>query len=231
MSEAIGSLNIAVVEDDPRFRRGLETLFAFTPGFRLVACHGAAEPLVAAAERARDAGAPLPWDLAIMDIQLPGMDGVAAVQRLKAAWPDTPIVMLTVFEEPSTILGAICAGADGYLLKRTPAPELIALIRSVVAGGAPLTAGVARTVLDLLRHSEGPLPGTGLASGAARVDLTEREQEVLRGLVKGLAYKQVGGELGISIDTVRAHIRGIYRKLQVHSVAEAVARAIREQLT
>ena len=224
------TLRVTVVEDDPRFRRSLETLLSFSPGFTLAASHGSAEPLVAAAERAKEEDAAPGWDLVIMDIQLPGMDGIAAVGRLKAAWPSIPVVMLTVFEEPATILHAICAGADGYLLKRTPAPELLALLRSIAGGGAPLTAGVARTVLDLLRHSEGPArPAAG--GTPERLELTAREQEVLRGLVRGMAYKQVADSLGISIDTVRAHIRGIYRKLQVHSVAEAVARAIREQLT
>jgi DNA-binding NarL/FixJ family response regulator len=127
------------------------------------------------------------------------------------------------------VLDAIRAGADGYLLKQTPPAELLAELRAVRAGGAPLTAGVARTVLDLLRTGAGGR-ATGRTGAPARLDLTDREQDVLRCLVQGLAYKQAASRLGISIDTVRAHVRNIYGKLRVHTAAEAVGRAVRERL-
>lgn len=194
-------------------------------GFALAASFGSALPALAYLDRA---GSGCPWDLVLMDLDLPQMKGIEATREVKSRAPRMPVVVLTVFEEPATILQAICAGADGYLLKRMPAPELLSQLRSIADGGAPLTAGVASTVLNLLRtHPSRP---EFAGPGPARLDLTEREQEVLRGLVGGLAYKQVADVLGISLDTVRTHIRSVYRKLQVHSVAEAVSRAIRERL-
>ena len=217
-------MNVVVVEDDARYRASLETLFGMAPGFALAGRWSSPLEALPALERAVAAGTP--WDLALMDLDLPGMSGIEATRRIKALSPRTLVVVLTVFEEPATILEAICAGADGYLLKKTAPQELLAQLQVVADGGAPITAGVARTVLELVR---GPAPP---ASGAAAdaLQLTQRERDVLRGLTRGLAYKQVADELGISLDTVRTHIRGMYRKLQVHSVAEAVSRAIRERL-
>jgi len=162
-----------------------------------------------------------------MDIELPGLSGIDATRRLKQFWPELPIVVFTVFEEPRVILEAICAGADGYLLKKTSAGEILAQLRGVVAGGAPLTGGVARTILELLRATGGAASGTTVP---ARLDLTDREQDVLRCLTKGMSYKEAADALGIATDTVRYFIRAVYRKLRVHSVAAAVSRAIREGL-
>ncbi|MEZ4652538.1 MAG: response regulator transcription factor [Candidatus Eisenbacteria bacterium] len=212
-------LDIVVVEDDPRYRDSLATLLRHAPGFRLVGVYDSA---VAAVEEL-STGDPKPH-LVLMDLDLPGMRGSEATRRLKSRSPELLIVVLTVFEEPSPILEAVCAGADGYLLKRTPPAELLEQLRIVAGGGSPLTAGVARTVLDLLRGNE------SAHNDADSTGLSEREREVLRGLVDGLAYKQVADRLGISIDTVRTHVRGLYKKLQVHSVAEAVTRALREKL-
>ena len=145
-----------------------------------------------------------------MDVNLPGLNGIDTTRRIKAAVPETLVVVLTVFEDSTTILQAICAGADGYLLKKTGPRELLAQLEVVAGGGAPLTAGVARSVLDLLRGA-GETPDEGVRRGSELL-LTGREQEVLGGLVRGLAYKQVAGELGISLDTVRFHIRGIEGK-------------------
>ena len=138
------------------------------------------------------------------------------------------MVVLTVFEQSGTILEAICAGADGYLVKRTPPSRLVLELRDVMQGGSPLSAGVASTVLGLLRREAA---GRGQwRGGEARLGLTDREQDVLRCLVEGMQYKTVADHLEISLDTVRSHVRSVYGKLQVHSVAEAVSRAIRERL-
>ncbi len=160
------------------------------------------------------------------------MNGIEATRHLKKHLPALTVVMLTVFEEPAIILEAITAGADGYLLKKTPAPELLAQLNAIASGGSPLTPDVARTVLLLLRDKTPKRISGQFFRNASptKLDLTEREHAVLQALVKGLSYKQVGSQLNISIDTVRTHIRAVYRKLQVHSVAEAVARAIREKL-
>jgi DNA-binding NarL/FixJ family response regulator len=133
--------------------------------------------------------------------------------------------MLTAFEDPPRILAAIRAGADGYLLKRAGVAEILEQLRVVASGGSPMTPGIARSVLDLVRAGTGPSP---LETGP---DLSERERAVLGALVRGLAYKQVAADLDLSIDTVRTYIRRIYAKLQVHSATEAVARAVRERLT
>lgn len=219
-------MNVVVVEDDARYRDSLGALFGHTPGFRLVERFGAATD---ALRRIGDGTSPPPaWDLLLMDVDLPGMSGIEATRLVKRLLPDALVVVLTVFEEPNVILEAICAGADGYLLKKTPPAELVSQLKVVAAGGAPLTAGVARTVLQLVRD-----PATGAEpqpNGHGGFQLTERERDVLRGLTRGLAYKQVADTLGLSLDTVRTHVRNIYRKLQVHSVAEAVSRAIRQRL-
>ncbi len=217
-------IRVAVVEDNVRYREGLELLFSHAPGFALAASSGRAATLIADAER----GAHDQWDLVLMDLQLPDLDGISAMRRLKAIAPGLPVVMLTVFEDPATILDAICAGADGYLLKKAPANELLHQLRALALGGAPLTASVARALLDVLRRQRPAEPGQ--AAAAASLDLSEREQDVLRGLVRGLTYQQVADAHRISLDTVRTHVRSIYQKLQVHSVAQAVSRAIRERL-
>jgi DNA-binding NarL/FixJ family response regulator len=225
-------LKIVIVEDDPRYRHSLETLFNNSPGFSLGASFGSAYALLNELDNSQNAARHSSWNVALLDIELPGMNGIEAARRLKQLLPGLNVVMLTVFEEPDIILEAISSGADGYLLKKTPAPELLAQLKAIASGGSPLTPDVARTVLLLLRDSV-PKGITGKLFNTAsptRLDLTEREHAVLQSLVKGLSYKQVATKLNISIDTVRTHIRSVYHKLQVHSVGEAVARAIREKL-
>jgi DNA-binding NarL/FixJ family response regulator len=222
------NLRVAIVEDNPVYRHSLETLFSHADGFALAGTFGSADAALDQISQDLQRSDSPPWDLVLMDLDLPGTNGIEATSRLKKQSPNLAIVILTVFEEPNTILQAISAGADGYLLKKSSANEILTQLRSIAGGGSPLTAGVARTLLALLRankHASGhdsSMPG--------RLELTEREQEVLQCLVRGQSYKQCAEHLGISIDTVRTHIRAVYRKLQVHSVAEAVARAIREKL-
>jgi DNA-binding NarL/FixJ family response regulator len=223
-------LNVAVIEDDPRYRQSLEALLGYAPGFRFAGSYGSAEAALDEVNKNLHWGQELEWSMVIMDLNLPGMSGTEAIKRLKQLLPHMPVVVLTVFEEPTTILEAITSGADGYLLKKTTASELLSQLRMIACGGAPLTSGVARTVLNLLRDTPkgGEVGQPSLSPD--RLDLTEREQAVLQALVRGLSYKQVANHLGISLDTVRTHIRAVYKKLQVHNVAEAVARAIREKL-
>lgn len=214
---------VVTVEDDPRYRASLETLVRHSGEFELAGSFGTPdEALAVLAGMARRGDAP---DLILMDLELPGMTGIECTRRIKALLPEVAVVMLTVFEDRQRLVEAITAGADGYLLKRTPAMLLLDQLRSVMAGGSPLSAGVARTMLEIIRQigSEG-------GEGPAEVDLTPREREVLGCLVQGMSYKAVARGLGISIDTVRSHIRSVYRKLQVNNVAEAVGRALREGL-
>ncbi len=222
-------MRIAIIEDNPRYRDSLELLFTQAEGFVLAASFESGQAALAEAEKLAQSGTVPPWDLVLMDIHLPGLNGIETARRLKARLPELAVVMLTVFEAPRTILEAISAGADGYLLKKASASDILAQLRMIRAGGAPLTAGVARTVLQLLRATR-PESAETPADTAARLTLTQREQEVLQGLVRGLAYKQVADHLCISLDTVRSHVRAVYKKLQVHSVAQAVARAVRDRL-
>jgi len=220
------SLRVAIVEDDARFRKTLNTLLTISPGVSPAGAYLSAErALTAALEVGAGRGA-ASWDLVVMDIELPGISGIECTRRLKALRPELKIVMMTVFEEPSTILEAICAGADGYLLKSTSPEAFLEQVHAVASGGAPLSSEVAKTVLELVRAR---IPSAG-GGAPTRLELTDRQTEVLRGLVAGKSYKQIAADLYISLDTVRSHIRLIYKKLQVNSVAEAVSRAIREQL-
>jgi len=220
-------LRVAIVDDDAPYRSAIADLLALEAGIELAGSFPDPLDLLAVA---RDPARSAPWDLVLMDIEMPARDGIEATATLKARFPDLLVVMLTAFEEPERIVRAIAAGADGYLVKRSDAREVLEEIRAVVAGGSPLTPSVARSVLATLRAAS-PLPG-GVPAGEAlaRYGLSEREAEVLRALVAGKGYKEIGYDLHISVDTVRSHIRKVYRKLQVHSAPEAVARAIRERL-
>ena len=217
---------IVIVEDNPEFRETLGTFLRHQPDFDLVATFGAAEPALAEAERAHAEGGRIGWDLVLMDIELPRMNGIEATRRLRGFDPDLPVVVLTVFENPSVIVEAIAAGASGYVLKKTSAKELVSQLRSVLDGGAPLSPAVAATLLEFVRRSS---DATG-RTAPQRLDLTDREMDVLRRLVDGRTYDQTAGDLGISASTVRTHVRAIYRKLQVHSVAEAVRKAVQAGL-
>jgi two-component system, NarL family, nitrate/nitrite response regulator NarL len=149
-------------------------------------------------------------------------------RELKSLFPQLRVVLLTVFDEPARVLAAICAGADGYLLKSSTSQELIDQLDLVVRQGAPISTAIAGTVLRLVRESNNERLG---AHALPRdLGLTERQLTVLSSLVEGLSYREIGERLAISIDTVRSHIRQIYSALQVHNVAEAVSYALRHHL-
>ena len=215
-------IRVVAVEDDARYRASLEVLLRHSEDFELADSFATPANALERLDGTR-------CDLVLMDLDLPGMSGIECTRRLKAGLPNVPVVVLTVFEDRATIIEAICAGADGYLLKRTSAEELLLQLRAIVDGGSPLSAGIARTVLDLVRHLNERASGRKLVSDDT-VSLTDREREVLGCLVQGMSYKAVARTLDISIDTVRSHIRGVYGKLQVHSVAEAVSRALQSGL-
>ena len=213
-------MRIAIVEDDDPYRSAIAALFELANGFGPTAQFPRADEALGVLREA-PAGKP-PWDLVLMDIEMPGMDGIAATSEMKAFAPAIPIVMLTAFEDPERILAAIRAGADGYLLKRSDPAEILDEVRSVAAGGSPLTPSVARSIVAHLREST-PLP----AAQATDWKLSERERDVLRQLVEGESYKQIAASLNVSIDTVRTHLRHVYRKMRVHSAGEAISRAIK----
>lgn len=218
------TIRVAMVEDSKSFRRSLRFALDHSSGFEVVAEYSSVEALSDGLHDRRVASAA--WDVVLMDLDLPGASGIEGIRRVKAVHANTQVLVCTVFEDPNTVVQAITAGADGYLLKTTPLEELLEQMQVVTTGGAGLSSGVARTLLDVVRRLETPK-----TPGPARLDLTGRERDVLRCLVDGRSYKETATELDITLHTVRAHIRTLYKKLQVHSVAEAVARAIREQLT
>jgi DNA-binding NarL/FixJ family response regulator len=162
-------------------------------------------------------------DVVLMDIDMPQVNGIEGVRLLRKSFPNLCIIMQTVFEDDDKIIDAITAGANGYILKRTHPLKIVEAINEVMDGGAPMTPSVAKRVLELFQRNPGQ---------AIKVDynLTDREKGILSDLVKGLSYKMIADKNHISVYTVNAHIRKIYDKLQVHSVAEAVSKAINQKV-
>ena len=160
-------------------------------------------------------------DLLIMDIDMPGMNGIEAVKRVRVVDKNIPILMLTVFDDNQNVFEAICAGASGYLLKKDIATKLFTAIEEVFEGGAPMSPSIARMVLGSMHRKHLP---------EDLYKLTPKEKEVLTSLSQGNSYKLIASESQISIDTVRSHIRKIYEKLNVHSQTEAVSKALKEKL-
>ncbi|MEO0605924.1 MAG: response regulator transcription factor, partial [Myxococcota bacterium] len=198
------ALTLALVEDDVRYREAFALLVSTTADVVLADRFARAEDALAAVE------AGTRWDVLVMDLDLPGIDGAEATRRVRDIDPEQTIVVLTAFDDPPRILEAITRGADGYLLKSAEGDELIETLALAAEGGAPMTPSVARSVLELLRQNARPRP-------SAMPKLSPRERDVLNGLVHGLAYKEIAWELGVSIETIRGYVRTLYRKLRVHS--------------
>jgi DNA-binding NarL/FixJ family response regulator len=216
-------LSIAVVEDDARFRASMTVLLQTIPEVRLSATYPAAEPMLAVAERACRRNDAAPWDVVLMDLGLPGASGMEATQHLKTFFPHVHVIALTVFEDPRIVLEAICSGVDGYLLKEATATELQEQLQLVARNGATISPRLAGTVLKLVRLSAAN--ETAWRAGAD-LGMTDRQLAVLRALAAGQSYRGIGETLGMSIDTVRTHIRHIYSALQVRSAAHAVSQAL-----
>jgi DNA-binding NarL/FixJ family response regulator len=203
---------VSIVEDNEKLRGTLARVLERAEGFRCASTHGSAEDAV------KDLPAAKP-DVVLMDINLPGMNGVECVLRLKQAIPMVQVIMLTVYEDTENIFNALAAGASGYLLKRTSSAELLAAIADVVKGGSPMTAHIARKVVQSFQRGGAETP-----PGEA---LSQREQEVLDLLSQGFLYKEIAEKLGISYETVHTYIRRIYEKLQVRTRTEAVAKFLK----
>jgi DNA-binding NarL/FixJ family response regulator len=208
-------LKVAIVEDQPRIREGLRMLIGGTEGFQCSGSFGSMETAI------EGIGRDLP-DVALVDIGLPEMSGIEGIRILKKHHPQLSILMLTVYEDDRRIFDALCAGASGYLLKKTPPARLLESLREVASGGAPMSPEVARRVVALFREIRPPED--------AACDLTPHEIRLLKLLVEGHNYKTASAELDVSVNTIRFHMRSIYEKLQVHSKSEAVAKSLRQRI-
>ncbi len=215
MQPPADTIKVAIIEDQKVLREGLAFLVDSTGGFRCTGSFGSVEQALC---RIAD---DLP-QVVLIDIGLPGVSGIEGIRILKDRWPDLLMITLTVYEDDQKIFDALCAGASGYLLKRTPPAKLVESLKEVVSGGAPMSPEVANRVISLFKNIRPP----------ERADhhLTPHELRLLKMLVEGHSYKTAAAELGSSINTIGTHMQSIYRKLQVHSKSEAVVKAIRNGL-
>jgi len=209
------SVNLLLYEDNIQLRESVGALLLLSNEYVLAGSFGEVTQVEQQVKT-------LQPDVILMDIDLPGVNGIQAVRQIRAFNPAVPIIMLTVFDDNQHVLDAICSGASGYLLKKHIPEKLTDSIREVLDGGAPMSPGIARMVITKLQQ----LPATP----SNTYELTPREREVLSSLSKGNSYKMIASQFGISIDTVRTHIKHIYEKMQVRSQTEAVSKAINEKL-
>jgi DNA-binding NarL/FixJ family response regulator len=206
------SIRVALVEDNDDLRRSMKRLLQRSPQLRVVADYPDAESALADMVQQRP-------DVVLMDVKPPNMDGVECVRRLKRLLPTVLVVMLTVHDDNDSLFNSILAGADGFLLKDTVPARLVEAIEEVRNGGFPMTPQIARRIVRRFRKAD-PAP-------TAVENLTPREQEVLEQLALGSRYKEIGDNLGISLDGIRFHIRGVYNKLHVHSRTEAILKYLK----
>ncbi len=203
-------ISVIIVEDDSEIRESLKLLIESTPDFETLSTF-------------EDAESALKWldeeipDIVLMDLGLPGMSGIEAIKKIKEKYPDLDVLVLSIHENDEYVFDALCAGATGYLTKDTPPQKIIDGMNEAYNGGAPMSTQIARMVVGSFKIKPSP-------------ELTNRESEVLAELCNGSSYKMIADKLFISEETVRKHLKNIYRKLEVHSKSEAVAKAIRDRL-
>ena len=207
-------ISVSIVEDDAPVRASLARLVDSSPNCRCVSQHGSAENALEEIPNIKP-------NVTLMDINLPGINGVECVRRLKPQLPETQIIMLTVYQNTENIFNALAAGATGYLLKQTPPDELLTAIREVHAGGSPMSSHIARKIVQSFQRPVTPLPGAQ--------SLSPREVQVLDLLAKGFLYKEIAETTKVTYATVHTHIRHIYEKLHVRSRTEAVARHLGQE--
>jgi DNA-binding NarL/FixJ family response regulator len=206
---------IGIVDDNDVLRQSMQLLLENSGRFRVVFSLHDTRTLLAQTEIFMPR-------LLLMDIDMPGINGIEAVKLVKKDYPSVDVVMFTVFEDDEKIFRSVMAGASGYLLKKTPPDKLMEALDDFVQGGAPMTGSIATRVLQMFRKQTNQT--------AESFNLSPREQEVLIGLTDGKSYKAIAAERFLSTETVRSHVKNIYEKLHVHSKAEAVAKAFREKL-
>lgn len=207
-------IKVAIVEDNTPLRQSLEQLFNRTADMKCVALLGNLMNVVS------DLGKTIP-DIVLMDIGLPNISGIEGVRTVKANFQQIQVLMFTVFEDDEKIFAAIRAGASGYLLKKTPPPEILEAVRELYNGGAPMSPSIARKVIQAFQSEP--------SSAMEDYKLTTREKEILYSLVDGLSYKKIADKYVVSISTIRTHICNIYQKLHVNSKSQAVAKVFQNK--
>lgn len=207
-------ISVSIVEDNDNLRGTLAKVVGRTEGFRFVSDYASAEDALAGLPKARP-------DVVLMDINLPQMNGIECVSRLKQQMPKTQVLMLTTYEESDLIFDSLRKGASGYLLKNMPPTELVQAIEQVHAGGAPMSMQIARKVVSHFQQIKKPQ--------SDMEQLTKREHEILALLAKGFLYKEIADQLGVTLSTVRAHLHTVYEKLHVQSRTEAVVKFLKRE--
>lgn len=209
-----GLRKIAIVEDDSLLRESFQEALALAEGWEVTGCYGRAESALPEIEKSQP-------DACLVDIQLPGLSGIELLRKLKPLCPGTQFLMVTVFEDADRVFEALAAGASGYVLKRDIDARLIDALNDVVAGGSPMSSGIARKVVQ---HFQMPV-----AEKDETFQLTQREKETLDLLAKGCLYKEIAHEMGVRLETVSFHLGNIYRKLHVRTRTEAVVKYMRRE--
>jgi DNA-binding NarL/FixJ family response regulator len=212
------AIRITIFEDNQKFRDSLSIMIEGTPGYMLAGAYADANNAVSDIEVSQP-------DVVLMDIEMPGVDGITALNSIKQRFPALNVLMQTVFEDEDKVFAAICNGASGYVLKNTLPARMLEAIVETYQGGAPMSPVIARKVLTLMQ-SQNPQAGTD----KEKIFLTPREKEVLGLMVDGFSYKMIAADRRISFETVRSHIKNIYAKLHVATMTEAVAKAIKSRI-
>ena len=206
--------SIAIVEDDSVLRESFREALNASDTWKVTGCYGRAESALPAIQKE-------PPDACVVDIQLPGLSGIQLLRKLKPLCPQTQFLMVTVFEDADRVFEALAAGASGYVLKKDIDSKLLDSLDDVVAGGSPMSSGIARKVVQ---HFQIPV-----SEPDEEYHLTQREKETLDLLSKGYLYKEIAHELGVRMETVSFHLGNIYRKLHVRTRTEAVLKYMNRQ--
>ncbi|MFT3681642.1 MAG: response regulator transcription factor [Ferruginibacter sp.] len=210
-------IRVTIFEDNKHLRETFQFLLSNADGFTCTGAYPDCEDMI------EHLGENL-CDVVLMDIEMPGMNGIEATKLIKENFPGINILIQTVFHEDEYIFNAICAGASGYILKSTTPDGYLDAIKDVQAGGSPMTPGIARRVLELFKDKMQPV------APAKDYNLTTQEKKVLQLLVAGKSYKMIAAELFVAVDTIKSHVSNVYAKLHVHSGTEAVSLAIRDKI-
>lgn len=208
-------IKLLLYEDNSQLREGLTMLISGTEGYDVLAAFKNCDNVVTEVETYKP-------DVILMDIDMPGVNGIEGLKKIRSVNQDVKILMLTVFDDNKNVFQAISNGANGYILKKTPPSRLLEYIAEAQTGGAPMTASIATQVLKMFSSMN--------SDKGEDYHLSDREKQVLQLLVDGYSYKMIAGEMFIAIDTVRSHIKKIYEKLHVNSKSEAVAKAFRDKI-